>query len=443
MVVSLLLTLSISGVTSVDEAIDLYMMGDIPGAITSLEELLAGSTLSLDEQLRAYDRLGSAYYAMGQLDEARGAYFDLLMLDSYYDLSPAANPRLRDLLSTVRLESMATALIQSDPPGAFVTLDDELLGVTPMLMDGLMGGNSYTIGVYAVGHEPESFVLTAEPGFHHEMTFQLASLTEPGGVAVAGNTGGGGSPLMPDTAVSLPIDPVNTAGVTGGIAGSTEIQPADVRPPDDLHPAGGTSGDVADAGAQQTGGAQPDAGTAVPGTTEELIAMLTAGGIDMASLASAGSLSSLETGNTGMAGSESASGGQVQSGVPLTADAGTQQVMVFSDVQSGSGTVTSGGSSYSSRSSDEILEVLNEKRSAIIFIYNKHLRTDPMLMGTVEIEMVIQPSGRVSDVRIIQSNTYNAAFELELARNIETWRFGSVDENEGPLTVQYPFSFSP
>ena len=333
---------------------------------------------------------------------------------------------------------MATALIQSDPPGAFVTLDDELLGVTPMLMDGLMGGNSYTIAVYAVGHEPESFVLTAEPGYHHEMTFQLASLTEPGGVAVAANTGGGGNPLMPDTAVSLPVDPVDTGAVTGGSAGSAETQPADGQHPDEV-----ASGEVAGAGAQQAPEVQPDAGSTVPGTTEELIAMLTAGGIDMASLASAGSLSSLETGNTGIAGSESASGGQVQSGVPLTADAGTQQVMVFSDVQSGSGTVASGGSSYSSRSSDEILEVLNEKRSAIIFIYNKHLRTDPMLMGTVEIEMVIQPSGRVSDVRIVQSNTYNPAFELELARNIETWRFGSVDENEGPLTVQYPFSFSP
>ena len=56
MVFSLLLTLSISGVATVDEAIELYMMGDIPGAITSLEEMLQSSSLSFDEQLRAYDR---------------------------------------------------------------------------------------------------------------------------------------------------------------------------------------------------------------------------------------------------------------------------------------------------------------------------------------------------------------------------------------------------
>jgi TonB family protein len=88
------------------------------------------------------------------------------------------------------------------------------------------------------------------------------------------------------------------------------------------------------------------------------------------------------------------------------------------------------------------MEVLNEKRTAVSFIYNKHLRSDPMLMGTVLIEMVIEPSGRVSGVRILGSNTYNPAFELELARTIETWRFGAVDEDEEPLVVQYPFNFS-
>jgi TonB family protein len=332
---------------------------------------------------------------------------------------------------------MATALIQSDPPGAFVTLDDELLGVTPMLMDGLMGGNSYAIAVYAVGHEPEAFTLTAEPGFHHEMTFQLVAAGVPDAVAVAENSGGG-NPLAVDTSSTVPVDPVNTDIIPDNVE-PVDIEPVDVQP--DTGP-----DTIEQPDTQETPDVQPDdmASTNVPATTEELIAMLTTEGIDMASLASSGSLSSLDTENTGVAGAESATGGQVESGVPLTADAGTQQVMVFSDVSSTSGgTVTESGDTYSSRSSSEILEVLNEKRSAITFIYNKHLRTDPMLMGTVEIEMVIQPSGRVSDVRIVQSSTYNPAFELELARSIETWRFGSVDENEGPLTVQYPFSFSP
>ncbi len=433
MIVSLLLAASLTGAATVDEAIELYMMGDIPGTIISLEELIASSVLSYDEQLRAYDRLGSAYYAMGQLDDARNAYFELLKLDTYYDFSPSANPRLRELLSSVRLESMATALVQSDPPGAFVTLDDVLLGVTPMLVDGLMGGTDYNIAVYAVGFEPEVFTLMAEPGFHHEMSLGLLEIQTGTAVALAENSGAS-AVTASDTSLTGTTELTNpdlfdsSAGSTAetGTGGTQTFHPPDHAVPD-------TSSSTI----------QPYiASTEVPTSTEDLIAMLTAGGIDMASLANSGSLSSLNQ-DTGIAGSVSATSGQVDSGVPLTADAGTQHVMVFTDITSATTQVSSDGASFSSRSSGEIMEVLMEKRSSVTFIYNKHLRTDPLLSGTIEIEMIIQPSGRVSDVRILQSNTYNPAFELELARAIETWRFGSVDSNEGALTVQYPFSFSP
>jgi len=443
MIISLLLAVTLTGAATVDEAIELYEMGDIPGAIVSLEELITSSVLSYDEQLRAYDRLGSAYYAMGQLDDARSAYFELLKLDTYYDFSPSANPRLRELLSSVRLESMATALVQSDPPGAFVTLDDELLGVTPMLVDGLMGGTNYNIAVYAVGFEPEVYTLMAEPGFHHEMSFGLLEIQMGTAVALAGNSGtsiitASDTSLTGTTELTNPVNPPDhtdpdpfidsSAGSTSetGTGGTQTFHPPDHAAPD-------TSSSTI----------QPYiASTEVPTSTEDLIAMLTAGGIDMASLANSGSLSSLNQ-ETGIAGSVSATSGQVDSGVPLTADAGTQHVMVFTDIASTTTQVSSDGASFSSRSSGEIMEVLSEKKSSVTFIYNKHLRTDPLLSGTIEIEMIIQPSGRVSDVRILQSNTYNPAFELELARAIETWRFGSVNSNEGALTVQYPFSFSP
>lgn len=434
MIVALLLAASLTGAATVDEAIELYMMGDIPGAIISLEELIASSVLSYDEQLRAYDRLGSAYYAMGQLDDARNAYFELLKLDTYYDFSPSANPRLRELLGSVRLESMATALVQSNPPGAFVTLDDELLGVTPMLVDGLMGGTNYNIAIYAVGFEPEVFTLMAEPGFHHEMSFGLLEISTGTAVALAENSGTSAAAAS-DTSLTGTTELTNpdpfidsTAGTASetGTGGTQTFHPPDHAAPD-------TSSSTI----------QPYiASTEVPTSTEDLIAMLTAGGIDMASLANSGSLSSLNQ-DTGIAGSVSATSGQVDSGIPLTADAGTQHVMVFTDIASATTQVSSDGASFSSRSSGEIMEVLTEKRSSVTFIYNKHLRTDPLLSGTIEIEMIIQPSGRVSDVRILQSNTYNPAFELELARAIETWRFGSVDANEGALTVQYPFSFNP
>ncbi|HRY61942.1 MAG TPA: PEGA domain-containing protein, partial [Candidatus Fermentibacter sp.] len=146
----LLLAMSLVG-ASVDEAIALYENGDIPGAIDALEEIVAAPDLSFDERLRAWDRLGSAYFAMGRSDDAGMAYLELLKLDVHYDLSPRANPRLRALLGTVRDGNMAQAEITSFPDGALVTLDGELMGVTPITLDGLLAGEEYEVSVYSSG----------------------------------------------------------------------------------------------------------------------------------------------------------------------------------------------------------------------------------------------------------------------------------------------------
>ncbi|NLI01826.1 MAG: hypothetical protein GX473_00645, partial [Candidatus Fermentibacter daniensis] len=81
----LILALVLVGGT-VDEAITLYENGDIPGAIAALESIVTGPNLSLDERIRALDRLGSAYFAMGRSDDAGAAYLELLRLDVHYDL---------------------------------------------------------------------------------------------------------------------------------------------------------------------------------------------------------------------------------------------------------------------------------------------------------------------------------------------------------------------
>ena len=390
-------------------------MGDIPGAILSLEELLSEGQLSMDEELRAWDRLGSAYYAMGNMESASYAYSRLLVLDVYYDLGPRANPRLRELLAQVRDANIATAMIRSIPDGALVTLDDQLLGVTPLLVEGLVGGRDYSISVYQVGYETESLLLTARPGFSHTLDF---SLDIPGTTAIA----------SADTAT----------GPDAGAAQPEAGQQAEVE-----NGSGQSSTTVSEAGSA----ASPDSAAPVtPRSTEELIAALmqTGQGIDMTTIASSGSLESENSGQaTVYAGSSGSSEliGLAQSGLPVRAEETVGHVMVFTDV--GGQPVGESGQDqgYSSRSGDEIMEVLSAKQNQVRYIFNKHLRTDPLLAGTVEVEMVIQPSGRVTDVAILNSTMYNQAFELELVRAIATWRFGSVDENEGPLVLQFPFNF--
>lgn len=383
----------------VDRAIQLYEMGDIPGAIDALEGMVGMGSLTLDEELRAWDRLGSAYYAMGMVDRAREAYLELLKLDVHYDLPPGANPRLKRLLSEVRRSKMGTAYVASNPEGALVTLNDELLGVTPYAIDGLLEGREYTVAVYADGYNPEVHTITAEPG-EVELRFEMAPVgAGAGSVQVADQVSESFYPQSTDTA-------------------STEA------PPD-------------------TAATRPVSSS---GETANLVNILASGAsVDMTALASSGALRSRAGADSQLAGATGESGlsqlGPAESGGSFLSREDVEEIMVFSDTRgSGSGSV-SGASDYNSRTSEEIMEVLTEKKPAITRIYNKHLRNDPLLMGTVEVEMVIEPSGRISNVAVVSSNTYNPAFELELVRQIETWRFGAVDENEGSLTVRYPFSF--
>lgn len=410
-VIALCLLTSITGqAMTVDQAIELYLMGDMRGSISALESLLAGGGLTLDEEVRAYHRLGAAYYGVGETENTEDSFYSLLVLDPYYDLAPWENPQLRGILNDVRQENLATVLIQGDPGGALVFLQDQYLGSTPFIHDNLIGGRSYTFTIVADGYRTSVQTCSVEPGQLHTLSYRMEAESSGTG-AISGASGSEGSrgPAGREDVLAL-----------------AESRDRDPYPPD-----------TSSAGEQSGSGRM---------SIERLNALLR-GGEEMAALEDVGPLN--------MSSTESevqASGGEftrdrsrfVNTGGTIETDSRSGARMVFSDVNVESEDVlqTDPGATYSSRSSGEVRSVLSSKESAVTFIYNKHLRSDPLLSGTVVIEMVIQPSGRVSDVRIIDSNTMNPAFDLELAANVETWRFGAVDEDEGPLPVTYPFVFS-
>lgn len=425
--------MTLTGASTVDEAIQLYEMGDIPGAIVALEEMLSAGSLTFDEALRAWDRLGSSYFAMGNSQAARNSYGELLRLDVYYDLSPRANPRLQELLDDVRNNTMASAMVRSEPAGAFVTLDGQVMGVTPIMLDGLVGGNNYRVDVYQVGYETEFYTLAAQPGFSHMLQFDLLVLPDEVSVAVAA----AGSTVETQTGSTGTVETAGS-GETSVSGGTTGTLYADELIASPFETGGGSSS--ASSGTQQVAAA----GTP-PQSTEALLAMLSGGGgIDMSAINSAGGFTTGEGSESiGLAGSTGGHSTIVSSGVAAQAEALGREVMVFSDISTQTAPEVTGTGTYSSRTAEEIAELVAEKRSQVMYVYNKHLRTDPLLMGRVDIAMIIHPSGRVSDVEIVSSNMYNQAFELELIRTVEQWRFGSVSENEGPLPIQLPFSFSP
>ncbi|MBD3277947.1 MAG: TonB family protein [Candidatus Aegiribacteria sp.] len=406
---------SAGGASTVDEAIDLYLMGDMNGSIESLENLLALQDLTLDERVRAYHRLGAAYFGIGDPSMTETAFYSLLLLDPYYDLGMWENPELKQILENVRQESMSTVLIQGEPQGALVFMEGEYVGSTPYIQDNLIGGQSYTFTIMAEGYETAVQSCATSPGQLHTMIYDMEPASE--GTSMAD--------LIPSDSGSVdqPQDIAQSDQTYG------QVQPQD-----------GGSGSlqpVADTSSVSSSGG---------GMTVDQLNMLLHGGEEMASLDNVGPLNSdLETA------SDESSGAVVRDhtlfenyGRTIETASESHARMVFSDVNLQQENVlqTDSGSTYSSRTSNEVREVLASKESAVTFIYNKHLRSDPLLAGTVVIEMIIEPSGRVSNVSILDSSTMNPAFDLELASAVETWRFGAVDEDEGSLPVTYPFNFS-
>lgn len=59
------------------------------------------------------------------------------------------------------------------------------------------------------------------------------------------------------------------------------------------------------------------------------------------------------------------------------------------------------------------------------------------LSGAVEIEFVVQRSGEVSEVRIVNSS--QRAFDRNVVTTVKRWRFGPLDE---PMTVRRSFNFN-
>lgn len=95
----------------------------------------------------------------------------------------------------------------------------------------------------------------------------------------------------------------------------------------------------------------------------------------------------------------------------------------------------------SKRTSREIELVFQKNKTPIFSIYNRALRKDPSLQGKVVIELTIEPSGVVSNVRILSSELDNKSLERKLVLKIKKFKFAKA--NVAKITVTYPIDFLP
>ncbi len=94
----------------------------------------------------------------------------------------------------------------------------------------------------------------------------------------------------------------------------------------------------------------------------------------------------------------------------------------------------------SPRSYESIAQVVESYKGGVSFLYNKSLRDNPTLRGTVTVEFIIAGSGEVIDCRVVSSSMKNVPFEEALIKRILQWKFPAV--SAGDVTIVYPLIFS-
>ena len=93
------------------------------------------------------------------------------------------------------------------------------------------------------------------------------------------------------------------------------------------------------------------------------------------------------------------------------------------------------------RTSEDIEYVIQQNKGAIYGIYNRFLRRDPNLEGTVVLHMIIAPDGTVTLCEVISSDLENTSMERKLIARIRLINFGA--NNVGIWDSTYPITFIP
>ena len=84
---------------------------------------------------------------------------------------------------------------------------------------------------------------------------------------------------------------------------------------------------------------------------------------------------------------------------------------------------------------------MDKNKGAIFAIYNRALRKDPTLEGKFVFEMLIEPNGAISEVKLISSDLNNKALERRILARIKLIRFPAASVIKTRLN--YSFDFLP
>jgi TonB family protein len=107
----------------------------------------------------------------------------------------------------------------------------------------------------------------------------------------------------------------------------------------------------------------------------------------------------------------------------------------------GQAAVQRGSDGKASRSIEEIKLVFERNKAAIYSIYSRALREEPGLEGKVVLELVIAPSGEVSELKLVSSELHAPELERKLLARIRQFDFGARDV--ATMRITWPLDFLP
>jgi len=113
---------------------------------------------------------------------------------------------------------------------------------------------------------------------------------------------------------------------------------------------------------------------------------------------------------------------------------------------SGSGASQGGGNTVTYEAGPtigeaDVIEVVRKKKGQVKSCYEKELKADPGLMGTVIVAWTVSPSGKVSGARVVANSTGNRELESCVKKKITSWTFPA--SHGASVDIEYPFKFVP
>ena len=124
-----------------------------------------------------------------------------------------------------------------------------------------------------------------------------------------------------------------------------------------------------------------------------------------------------------------------------TGDTKLAQHQLTQVVSPGDENLPAPGESVPARSNEAIKLVFDMNKGKLNKLYNRALRKNPALEGTVVLKLSIDPSGEVTDCSIVSSELHDPRLERKLVARILLFDFGPKDVDA--ITITYPLAFYP